>query len=81
MDGDRWKRTETDGDGQSPRRAEMEFWLTKVMRMNIEQGKHGQKDPVFGVEDCTNEKNLRRMTMRMTVMKRMAMTKGKWRGG
>jgi hypothetical protein len=40
-----------------------------------------EKDPFFGVEDGNNEKNLRRMTMRMTVMKRMTMTKGKWRGG
>ena len=31
--------------------------------------------------DCNNEKNRRRMTMRMTVMKRMTMTKGKWRRG
>ncbi len=40
-----------------------------------------EKDPVFGVEVCNNEKNLRRMRMRMTVTKRMTMTKGKWRGG
>ncbi len=39
------------------------------------------KGPFFGVEECNNEKNQRRMTMRMTVMKRMTMTKWKWRGG
>ncbi len=39
------------------------------------------KDPFFGVEDCNNEKYRRRMTMRMAVMKRMTITKGKWRGG
>jgi hypothetical protein len=39
------------------------------------------KDPFFGVEDCNNEKKQRRITMRMTVMKWMTMTKGKWRGG
>jgi hypothetical protein len=38
-------------------------------------------DPIFGVEDCNNEKTRRRMMMRMTVMKRMTMTKGKWSGG
>ena len=36
-----------------------------------------EKDPFFGVKDGNNEKNLRRMTMRMTVMKRMTMAKGK----
>ena len=36
-----------------------------------------EKDPFFGVKDGNNEKNLRRMTMRITVMKRMTMAKGK----
>ena len=40
-----------------------------------------EKAPFFVVEDGNNEKNQRRMTMRMTVVKRMTMTNGKWRGG
>jgi hypothetical protein len=40
-----------------------------------------EKDPFFGVEDRNNEKNRRRMMMRMTVMKRMTMKTGKWWGG
>jgi hypothetical protein len=38
------------------------------------------KDPFFGVKDGYNEKNLKRMTMRLTVLKRMTVTNGKWRG-
>jgi hypothetical protein len=47
----------------------------------LSEGTLEDKDPFFGVEDCNNEKNRKRMTMRMTVMKRMTMAKGKWRGG
>ena len=42
----------------------------------MSEGNIEGKDPLFGVEDGNNEKIGRRMAMRMTVMKRMTMTKG-----